>query len=61
LKRWLQPIPFVVAEIGALIVGSGYARIAAKPHLNHQLCLSGIYVYGPKHRGKGVNAILLKH
>jgi hypothetical protein len=41
-------IEVVVAEIGALIVGSGYARIeAAKPYLKHDNYAYLIYVYGP--------------
>jgi GNAT superfamily N-acetyltransferase len=55
-------IEVVVAEIGAKIVGSGYARIeAAKPYLNHDnYAYLGFMYTDPQHRGKGVNAIIIE-
>jgi GNAT superfamily N-acetyltransferase len=55
-------IEVVVAEIGALIVGSGYARIeAAKPYLKHDnYAYLGFMYTDPQHRGKGVNAIIIE-
>jgi GNAT superfamily N-acetyltransferase len=55
-------IEVVVAEIGAKIVGSGYARIeAAKPYLNHDnYAYLGFMYTDPRHRGKGINAIIIE-
>ena len=55
-------IEVVVAEIGAKIVGSGYARIeTAKPYLNHDnYAYLGFMYTDPQHRGKGVNAIIIE-
>jgi GNAT superfamily N-acetyltransferase len=55
-------IEVVVAEIGAKIVGSGYARIeTAKPYLNHDnYAYLGFMYTDPLHRGKGVNAIIIE-
>jgi GNAT superfamily N-acetyltransferase len=55
-------IEVVVAEIGAKIVGSGYARIeAAKPYLNHDnYAYLGFMYTDPQHRGKGINAIIIE-
>lgn len=55
-------IEVVVAEIGAKIVGSGYARIeAAKPYLNHDnYAYLGFMYTDPRHRGKGINATIIE-
>jgi GNAT superfamily N-acetyltransferase len=52
----------LVAKIGSEIVGSGYARIeTAKPHLNHEnYAYLGFMYTDPRHRGKGVNAVIIE-
>lgn len=55
-------IEVLVAEIRSEIVGSGYARIeTAKPYLNHNAyAYLGFMYTHPKHRGKGINANIIK-
>lgn len=55
-------IEVLVAEIDAVIVGSGYARIAAaKPYLNHEnYAYLGFMFTDPKYRGKGVNSKIIE-
>jgi hypothetical protein len=56
-----EHITVLVAKIDSEIVGSGYARIETKPHLNHEnyaylgLCID------PRHRGRALTLSLLKH
>lgn len=54
-------VEVLVAEIDSVIVGSGYARIAAaKPYLNHEnYAYLGFMFTDPKHRGKGVNSKII--
>ncbi|EIA10382.1 GNAT family N-acetyltransferase [Flavobacterium frigoris] len=54
-------IEVLVAEIDAVIIGSGYARItAAKPYLKHpNYGYLGFMFTDPKHRGKGVNSKII--
>jgi ribosomal protein S18 acetylase RimI-like enzyme len=57
-----QDIELIVAEENGELVGSGYARIeAAKHYLQHQhhAYLGFMYVE-PKHRGKGINKIIIE-
>ncbi|SHM29745.1 GNAT family N-acetyltransferase [Flavobacterium xanthum] len=55
-------IEVLVAEINAEIIASGYARLeAAKPYLNHETYgYLGFMFTDPNHRGKGVNASIIK-
>lgn len=55
-------VEIVVAHINEEIIGSGYARIEeAKPYLNHKLyAYLGFMFTHPNHRGKGVNAQIIK-
>jgi GNAT superfamily N-acetyltransferase len=55
-------VEILVAEIDAVIVGSGYARIAtAKPYLNHEnYAYLGFMFTNPNYRGKGVNSKIIE-
>lgn len=55
-------VEVLVAEIDAVIVGSGYARITtAKPYLNHEnYAYLGFMFTDPKYRGKGVNSKIIE-
>ncbi|HJP64302.1 MAG TPA: GNAT family N-acetyltransferase [Mucilaginibacter sp.] len=56
-----QHIRLLVAQCGAQIIGSGYARIeTAKPYLKHSryAYLGFMYVL-PAYRGKGVNKMII--
>lgn len=52
----------VVAELGDELVGSGYARIEdAKPYNRHtKHAYLGFMYVPPQHRGKGINAEIIK-
>lgn len=54
-------IELLVAEIKGEVVGSGYARIeSAEPFLAHrQHAYLGFMYVEPKHRGKGINKIIV--
>ena len=55
-------VQIVVAEKGLELIGSGYARIVtAKPYLNHEnYAYLGFMYTHPNHRGKGINASIIK-
>ncbi|SDW74047.1 GNAT family N-acetyltransferase [Flavobacterium degerlachei] len=55
-------VEVLVAEIDTVIVGSGYARIAAaKPYLNHKkYAYLGFMYTDPKYRGIGVNSKIIE-
>ncbi|TRX34875.1 GNAT family N-acetyltransferase [Flavobacterium sp. ZT3R18] len=55
-------VEVVVAVLNEQIIGSGYARIEdAKPYLNHKLyAYLGFMYTDPKHRGKGVNSLIIE-
>jgi GNAT superfamily N-acetyltransferase len=50
----------LVAKIGSEIVGSGYARNRKTTFKSWKLCLSGFMYTDPRHRGKGVNAVIIE-
>jgi hypothetical protein len=51
----------LVAKIGALIVGSGYARETAKPHLNHENYAYLGFMYTDPNTEERATLSLLKH
>tara|TARA_R110000868_G_scaffold120446_1_gene319639 strand:- start:70 stop:531 length:462 start_codon:yes stop_codon:yes gene_type:complete len=55
-------VEVLVATIGSVIVGSGYARIeTAKPYLKHQnYAYLGFMFTHPDHRGKGINSKIIE-
>ncbi|MGK0296361.1 MAG: GNAT superfamily N-acetyltransferase [Ulvibacter sp.] len=55
-------VEVLVAEIDAIIVGSGYARIAtAKPYLNHEnYAYLGFMFTHLEYRGQGVNSKIIE-
>lgn len=55
-------VEVVVAVLNEQIIGSGYARIEnAKPYLNHEkYAYLGFMYTDPKHRGKGVNSLIIE-
>jgi GNAT superfamily N-acetyltransferase len=57
-----EDVEVVVAVLNEQIIGSGYARIEnAKPYLNHKLyAYLGFMYTDPKHRGKGVNSLIIE-
>jgi predicted GNAT family acetyltransferase len=57
-----EDVEVVVAILDGAVIGSGYARIEeAKPYLNHKLyAYLGFMFTHPDHRGKGVNALIIK-
>jgi len=56
-----QHIELLVADLNGELVGSGYARIEeAKQYLQHQRhSYLGFMYVEPKHRGKGINKIVI--
>jgi GNAT superfamily N-acetyltransferase len=55
-------VEVVVAVLNEQIIGSGYARVEdAKPYLKHKLyAYLGFMYTDPKHRGKGVNSLIIE-
>lgn len=54
-------VEILVAELDGQLVGSGYARIVeSKPYLKHaQHCYLGFMFVPIKHRGKGINQLII--
>ncbi len=52
----------LVAEINSLLIGSGYAKLkTSRPYLKDELhAFLGFMYVDPKHRGKGVNQMIMK-